>query len=193
MGLASSPQILVLDHYDSFTYNLTDVLRRLGAGCEVIQHDRTSLGAILAAAPDGVLLSPGPGHPADAQCAGALVQHGRLPLLGICLGHQVIGLTTGCKVERARPLLHGKTCRVEHASRGLFSGLPSPFLAARYNSLCLAPDAIPACLDVTAVDGHGAVMGISHRTLPIHGVQFHPESVLSELGVEFLRGWLRSL
>jgi anthranilate synthase/aminodeoxychorismate synthase-like glutamine amidotransferase len=193
MDLRSFPQILVLDHYDSFTYNLTDLLRRLGARCEVVQHDQASANSILAAAPDGVLLSPGPGHPAAASCARALVQSGSLPLLGICLGHQVIGLTLGGKVEAARPLLHGKTCGIEHTSKGLFAGLPSPFLAARYNSLCLARDAIPACLDVTAVDGHGAIMGISHRTLPIHGVQFHPESVLSELGAELLRGWLKSL
>jgi anthranilate synthase/aminodeoxychorismate synthase-like glutamine amidotransferase len=193
MSPAPLRRILVLDHYDSFTYNLTDLLRRLGAHCEVVLHDQTSLSDILVASPDGVLLSPGPGHPAEADCAAALVRHGKLPLLGICLGHQVIGLTLGAQVQRASPLLHGKTCSVVHAGSGLFTGLPSPFLAARYNSLCLAPESIPACLDVTARDRYNAVMGISHRTLPIHGVQFHPESVLSELGAELMRGWLQSL
>lgn len=185
--------ILVVDNYDSFTWNLVHYLKELDAEVEVVRNDEIGAADAMASSADGFLISPGPGTPDEAGislelvglCAGA-----ERPLLGVCLGHQAIGQYFGGRVKRADRLMHGKTCSVEHDGSGLFRGLPSPFTAARYHSLDLAPGELPKCLAVNATASDASVMGFRHRTLPIHGVQFHPESVASEWGHELLQNFL---
>jgi anthranilate synthase component II len=186
--------ILVLDNYDSFTWNLVHYLRELGAEVLVVRNDALSAAEALASGAAAFLISPGPGTPAEAgisldlvaACAGA-----RLPLLGVCLGHQAIGAHFGGEVVRAGRVMHGKVSAVEHDGSGLFEGLPSPFAAARYHSLIVAEPTLPDCLKVNAWTAGGPVMGFRHRKLPIHGVQFHPESVASEQGHALLSNFLR--
>ncbi len=183
--------ILVIDNYDSFTYNLVHYLQELGAEVVVVRNDALTAAAALALAPAAILLSPGPGTPADAGICRDVIAgaaDGRVPLLGVCLGHQAIGEVFGGTVVRAEAVMHGKTSPVTHDGSGVFAGLPSPFIATRYHSLVVDP-AIPAVLVANAHTG-AVVMGLAHRTLPIHGVQFHPESIASEHGHALLANFL---
>ncbi len=185
--------ILVVDNYDSFTFNIVHHLRALGAEVIVERNDALSADAALGSGAGGILISPGPGTPDEAGISLALVAacaEAKRPLLRVCLGHQAIGQHFGATVERAPQLMHGKTCPVSHDGSGVFAGLPSPFTAARYHSLALAPETIPACLAVNATAADATVQGLRHRGLPIHGVQFHPESVASEHGYALLANFL---
>ncbi|HEY6559623.1 MAG TPA: aminodeoxychorismate/anthranilate synthase component II [Polyangiaceae bacterium] len=188
-------RVVVVDNYDSFTYNLVQYLQSLGTDCNVYLNDRTTADAIASELPDGVLISPGPGTPDDAGITLSVLRElaGRFPILGVCLGHQAIGQTYGGKVVRAGRLMHGKTSPIEHDGRSIFEGLPSPFQATRYHSLIVAPEGLPDCLEVSARTAEGEIMGLRHRSLPIEGVQFHPESVLTEHGLAMLQNWLRRL
>ena len=183
--------ILVIDNYDSFTFNLVHYLQQLGVAVEVVRNDAMSVGQALSSGAAGFLISPGPGTPDDAGISldliAACAEHNR-PLLGVCLGHQAIGQTFGGRVVRGH-LMHGKTASVSHDGSGLFAGLPSPFTATRYHSLVV--EDIPADLVVNATSEDGAVMGVRHVTLPIHGVQFHPESIATEHGHAMLANFLR--
>jgi para-aminobenzoate synthetase component 2 len=185
-------RILVVDNYDSFVFNLVQYLAQLGADVEVRRNDETGPGDPLLDDVDGVLLSPGPGRPEDAGCCVELVRAvaDRLPLLGVCLGHQAIAAAYGGVIEAAPELLHGKTSLVEHDGAGVLAGLPDPFTATRYHSLVVRRADLPAQLEVTAHTAGGVVMGLRHRELPMQGVQFHPESVLSEGGHRLLANWL---
>jgi anthranilate synthase/aminodeoxychorismate synthase-like glutamine amidotransferase len=187
------PRVLVIDSYDSFVYNLVQYLGELGADPVVVRNDELTVDEALELAPDAVLLSPGPGRPEDAGiiCAAipAFGERG-VPVLGVCLGHQAIGHVFGATVERAPVLMHGKTSHVSHHGVGVFAGLPSPLTATRYHSLVIAPASVPACLEVTATTDDDMVMGVRHRTMPIEGVQFHPESILTAAGHDLLRNFL---
>ena len=185
--------ILVIDNYDSFTWNIVHYLRELGAEVRVERNDALTAAEALASGASAFLISPGPGTPQEAGISLDLVAacaEARRPLLGICLGHQAIAVHFGGKVERARQLMHGKTSSVWHSGTGVLSGLPSPFTAARYHSLAVDEETVPACLSVNAWADDAPVMAFRHRTLPIHGVQFHPESVASEHGHDLLRNFL---
>jgi len=187
----SSPRVLVVDNYDSFVYNLVQYLYQLGASCEVARNDAVSPGA--AAGYDGVLLSPGPGTPERAGVCVDMVRHcaaDGVPVFGVCLGMQAMAVAYGGSVGRAPELLHGKTSRVEHAQSGVFAGLPSPLTVTRYHSLAVDEASLPAGIEVTARTPGGVVMGLRHRELPVEGVQFHPESVLTEGGHRMLANWL---
>ena len=186
--------ILVLDNYDSFTWNLVHYLREVGAEVRVARNDEISAAEALTIGADSILISPGPGTPLEAGISLDLVAacaEARRPLLGVCLGHQAIAVHFGGRVGRAATLMHGKTSPVAHDGSGLFAGLPSPFTAARYHSLAVEPASVPDCLIVNATADEASVQGIRHRSLPIHGVQFHPESVASEHGHALLANFLR--
>ncbi|GAB3133775.1 aminodeoxychorismate/anthranilate synthase component II [Tsukamurella serpentis] len=188
-------RILVVDNYDSFVFNLVQYLGQLGVEADVWRNDDARLDdpAAAAAGYDGVLLSPGPGTPQRAGRTMAMVEAARAagsPLLGVCLGHQAIGAVFGATVDRAPELLHGKTSLVHHTGRGVLAGLPDPFTATRYHSLTVLEPTIPDELEITGRTESGVVMGFAHRELPIHGVQFHPESVLTEGGHRMLANWL---
>lgn len=191
-------RVLVVDNYDSFVFNLVQYLGQLGVAAEVWRNDDDRLGSaelIEAAAADfdGVLLSPGPGTPERAGASIPLVKAcaaSATPLLGVCLGHQAIGVAFGGTVDRAPELLHGKTSTVFHTNVGVFQGLPDPFTATRYHSLTILPETVPAELEVTARTRAGVIMGVRHTSLQIHGVQFHPESILTEGGHRMLANWL---
>lgn len=182
--------ILVVDNYDSFVFNLVQYLAQLGAQCTVRRNDEVSPGEAVDF--DGVLLSPGPGAPADAGVCVPMITEmgGKVPIFGVCLGHQAIAEAFGGDVIRAPELLHGKTSLVYHEGVGVFAGLPNPFTATRYHSLAVAPKTLPAVLAVTARTDSGVIMGLRHRELDIEGVQFHPESVLTEGGHRMLANWL---
>jgi anthranilate synthase component 2 len=188
--------ILVIDNYDSFTYNLVQYLGELGAQLRVVRNDRVSFAEIAALAPAGIVISPGPGEPRDAGISPSLVRlaAGRIPLLGVCLGHQAIGEVFGGTVGRAPAPIHGKTSPVHHDGRGVFAGLPIPFEATRYHSLVVRREGLPACLEVSAWTDDGLVMGLRHRGLgdgaPVEGVQFHPESILTTGGKQLLANFL---
>ncbi|MDP8993976.1 MAG: aminodeoxychorismate/anthranilate synthase component II [Pseudomonadota bacterium] len=185
--------ILVVDNYDSFTWNLVHYLRELGAQVRVERSDALSAAEALACGADGILISPGPGTPDEAGVSLELVgacAEARRPLLGVCLGHQAIGQCFGGQVVRAPRPMHGKTSMVAHDGSGVFAGLPSPFAATRYHSLVLEAGTLPACLAVNATADDAMVQGLRHRDLPIHGVQFHPESVASEHGHALLANFL---
>ena len=184
-------RILVVDNYDSFVFNLVQYLQQLGAECTVVRND--AVAAEDAANYDGVLISPGPGVPEKAGVSVAMIKFcatKKIPLFGVCLGHQAIGVAFGATVSRAPELLHGKTSLVHHHQQGVFEGLPSPFTATRYHSLCVERDTVGADLEITGATESGLVMSMRHRTLPIEGVQFHPESVLTEHGHRMLANWL---
>jgi para-aminobenzoate synthetase component 2 len=189
-----SMRILVIDNYDSFVYNLVQYLGQLGADCEVHRNDEITVAQVRRSGADGVLLSPGPGTPDRAGVCLDLVSTyaGELPILGVCLGHQVIGEAYGATVARAPELLHGKTSSVGHLGVGVLAGLPEPFTATRYHSLAVVEDTLPDEIEVTGrTTGPGrVVMAMRHRTLPVEGVQFHPESVLTEGGHLLLANWL---
>jgi para-aminobenzoate synthetase component 2 len=183
-------RILVVDNYDSFVFNLVQYLAQLGADCTVRRNDEVDPGDALAY--DGVLLSPGPGTPERAGVCVDLVREvaGEVPVLGVCLGHQAIAVAHGAVVEQAPELLHGKTSEVVHEGTGVLAGLPSPFTATRYHSLAVVEDSLPPELEVTGRTASGVVMALRHRDLPLEGVQFHPESVLTEGGHLMLATWL---
>jgi len=186
--------ILVIDNYDSFTWNLVHYFQELGAQVEVVRNDAIGAGQALSSGADAFLISPGPCTPNEAgvslDLVAACAREGR-PLLGVCLGHQAIGQSFGGKVVRAAELMHGKTCPVHHDGTGLFEGLPSPFTATRYHSLIVPEEGLPEELIVNARAPDGTVMGFRHATLPIHGVQFHPESIATEHGHAMLANFLR--
>jgi len=184
--------LLLIDNYDSFTYNLYQYLGELGAEVEVVRNDAASIEDIEQMAPERIIISPGPGNPDDAGISKDVVRRfaGRAPILGVCLGHQCIGEVYGGVVEGAGEILHGKVSRVTHDGRGVFAGLPSPIEATRYHSLAIRPDSVPEALEVTARSESGVIMGVRHRELAVEGVQFHPESILTPEGKAILRNFL---
>ena len=184
-------RILVIDNYDSFVFNLVQYLAQLGAECTVVRNDEVEASA--AAQYDGVLISPGPGTPDKAGVSIAMIKYcaeNKIPLFGVCLGHQAIGEAFGATVSRAPELLHGKTSQVIHQCKGVYANLPSPFTATRYHSLAVERDTVPEVLEITGATESGVVMSLRHKSLPIEGVQFHPESVLTEHGHQMLANWL---
>jgi anthranilate synthase/aminodeoxychorismate synthase-like glutamine amidotransferase len=189
------PFVLVIDNYDSFTFNLVQYLGELGTRTRVVYSDAIDVAGIRALAPDGLLVSPGPCTPNEAGVSLEAVRAlaGAMPVLGVCLGHQAIGQAFGGRVVRAERLMHGKTSPIEHDGRGLFEGLPSPFEATRYHSLIVERESLPDCLEVSAWTAEGEVMGLRHRDHDVEGVQFHPESVLTTVGKSMLGNWVRRL
>ena len=185
-------KLLVIDNYDSFTYNLVHFLGELGAESQVFRNDKIDLDEIAAMAPEGIVLSPGPATPNEAGICLAVIERFKAttPILGVCLGHQAIGQAMGGKVIRAPELMHGKTSRINHTGKGLFRGLNSGFEATRYHSLIVERDSLPADLEITASSDDGLIMGMQHRSYPLHGVQFHPESIASENGHALLQNFL---
>lgn len=190
-----SPRVLVVDNYDSFTFNLVQCLTSLGAACTVQPSDVISPDAARTGGFDGALISPGPGTPEQAGRSLELIGAwaGVLPLLGVCLGHQALAQAFGARVERAARPVHGKTALISHDGRGVFRQLPSPFPATRYHSLVVARDQLPSVLEISAEAPDGTIMGLRHRDLPLEGVQFHPESILTEQGPRLVQNWLTSL
>jgi len=184
---------VVIDNYDSFTYNLVHFLGELGAETEVWRNDAISVDQVVEKRPQGIVISPGPCDPDRAGICLDLVTRaaGRIPLLGVCLGHQAVGQAFGGRVVRAPVPMHGKISTIHHQGSGVFAGLDNPFEATRYHSLVVARDSLPDCLQVTAETEDGLVMGLSHREYPVHGVQFHPESIASQFGHRLLDGFLR--
>ena len=184
--------ILMIDNYDSFTYNLVQYLGELGAEVETVRNDAVSVADIIALKPEGIVISPGPCTPNEAGICLELVEKaaGKIPLMGVCLGHQAIGQAFGGKVVRAQQLMHGKLSDMTTTGKGLFEGLPATFRATRYHSLVVERASLPDCLEVTASTGD-IIMGLQHKTLNVHGVQFHPESIASEHGHAILRNFLR--
>ena len=185
--------ILVIDNYDSFTYNLVQYLGELGADVRVRRNNEVTIQEIETMAPEQIVISPGPGRPENAGITPDVIRHfgPTTPILGVCLGHQAIGMVYGGTVTRARAPMHGKTSTVVHDSKGVFAGIAEPFQAGRYHSLVIAPDTVPADLEVAArTKEDGTIMAVRHRTYPVHGVQFHPESVLTDEGRRILRNFL---
>lgn len=185
-------RVIVIDNYDSFTFNLVQYIEALGATCDVRLNDRTTTEAVRRAAPDGILLSPGPGNPDDAGVTLDVIRQlaGKIPIFGVCLGHQSIAQALGGRVVRAGRLMHGKTSRIQHGGQGVFRALPSPFEATRYHSLIVEEASLPESLEITARTEEGEIMAIRHRELPVEGVQFHPESILTEEGKTLLANFL---
>jgi anthranilate synthase component 2 len=185
--------ILVIDNYDSFTYNLVQYLGELGAAVEVLRNDEASVEEIERLRPERIVISPGPGTPDDAGVSLALIARlaGRVPVLGVCLGHQAIGQAFGGKVVRARQVMHGKVSRIRHDGRGVFAGVPGEFVATRYHSLVVERASLPPALEVSAQSEDGEVMGLRHRRLAVEGVQFHPEALLTEHGHRMLENFLK--
>jgi anthranilate synthase/aminodeoxychorismate synthase-like glutamine amidotransferase len=190
-----TPRVLVIDNYDSFTFNLVQYLGELGARVEVFKNDGIDVAGIRARAPHGILVSPGPCTPNEAGVSLEVLRllGGSFPIFGVCLGHQAIGQAYGGRVVRADRLMHGKTSPILHDGRGLFAGLPSPFEATRYHSLIVERASLPACLEVSAWTAEGEIMGLRHRELAIEGVQFHPESVLTLEGKRLVANWVERL
>ena len=186
--------LLMIDNYDSFTYNLVQYFGELGEDVRVARNDEIALEEIERLAPARICISPGPCSPTEAGISLAVIERfaGKLPILGVCLGHQAIGHAFGGKVIRAKALMHGKTDAVVHTNQGVFAELPSPFIAARYHSLAVERESLPACLEVTAWTGDGEIMGLRHKTLAVEGVQFHPESIATEHGHLMLKNFLRA-
>ncbi len=184
--------IFVLDNYDSFTYNLVQLLGELGAELEVRRNDQVTVEEMGSLRPQALVLSPGPGRPEDAGILLETIRHfsGKVPILGVCLGHQAIGAVFGGNVIAAPSLVHGKSTEVHHDGKTIFQGLPSPFSAGRYHSLVVARDSIPSTLEVSATTADGVVMGLRHKEFPVEGVQFHPESILTTTGPRLLKNFL---
>ena len=185
-------RILVVDNYDSFVFNLVQYLGQLGVECDVRRNDEISVEEVGAARPAGILLSPGPGTPERAGICMSVIHEyaGKIPIFGVCLGHQAFGAAFGATVTRAPELLHGKTSLVTHGGQGVLKGLPDPFIATRYHSLAVVESTLPPEIEVTGRTESGVVMAMRHRELPIEGVQFHPESVLTQGGHQMLANWL---
>ncbi len=186
--------ILLIDNYDSFTYNVYQYLCELGAEVMVVRNDGITIAGIAAMKPEKIVISPGPSTPAQAGISNEVIRHfsPKLPLLGICLGHQCIGYTFGGLVERAPAIMHGKSSLVHHNNTGVFAGLPNPFSAIRYHSLMVNREKLPACLEVTAWTEDGTIMGIKHRKYAVQGVQFHPESFMTQNGKSILQNFLKT-
>jgi anthranilate synthase component II len=184
--------VLLVDNYDSFTYNLYQYLGELGASLRVVRNDELSAEAAVASGPARIVISPGPGTPDQAGITLELIRRaaGKIPVLGVCLGHQALGQAFGGRVSRAPKLMHGKTSQIHHGGRGVFAGLPDPFTATRYHSLVVERDSVPDALEVTAWTDDGIVMGLRHREHRLEGVQFHPESILTTVGKDLLRNFL---
>jgi anthranilate synthase component 2 len=187
-----APRVLLVDNYDSFVYNLVQELGEIGAEPVVFRNDAIDIAGIRAEQPDAVVISPGPGRPDDSGISLAVVEElaGEFPILGVCLGHQCIGQAYGGRIVQAPVLMHGKTSNVSHDGKGIFAGLPDPFTATRYHSLVVEHSSVPACLEITATAPDGTIMGLRHRELPVEGVQFHPESVLTSCGPRLLENFL---
>ena len=185
-------RVLVIDNYDSFVYNLVQYLGELGADPQVHRHDAVTVDEVEALEPDAVLISPGPGRPENAGVSTAVIRWaaGRVPVLGVCLGHQAIGAAWGGKVVRAPEVMHGKTSRIHHEGTGVFAGLPDPLEATRYHSLIVDRESVPDEMEITATSEDGLVMGLRHRNLDVEGVQFHPESILTASGHDLLANFL---
>ncbi|HEV7797884.1 MAG TPA: aminodeoxychorismate/anthranilate synthase component II [Pyrinomonadaceae bacterium] len=185
--------ILVIDNYDSFTYNLVQYLGELGDEVVVRRNDETTLGEIEARVPSRIVISPGPGRPGEAGISMALIEQfaGRVPILGVCLGHQAIGEVFGGRVVRASTVVHGKACEIRHDGKSIFRGLDPSFKAGRYHSLIVERASLPACLEISAETSDGVIMGLRHRELKVEGVQFHPESILTPAGKHLLSNFLR--
>ena len=186
-------KLLLIDNYDSFTYNIVQYFGELGAAVTVVRNDEVSLADIAAHAPTHLVISPGPCSPAEAGISVAAIQHfaGKLPILGVCLGHQAIGAAFGGKIVRAQQLMHGKTSVISTTQQGIFAGLPAQFTVNRYHSLAIERSSCPAELELSAWTDDGEIMGVRHRSLPIQGLQFHPESILTEHGHAMLKNFLQ--
>ncbi|MFA9440526.1 aminodeoxychorismate/anthranilate synthase component II [Uliginosibacterium sp. sgz301328] len=186
--------LFMLDNYDSFTYNIVQYLGELGADVRVHRNDQITIEQIEAMRPERIVVSPGPCSPAEAGISIELIRHfaGKLPILGVCLGHQSIGAAFGGEIVHAKQLMHGKTSPIHHHDVGIFKGLPNPFTATRYHSLAIRRETLPDCLEVTAWTEDGEIMGVRHKTLAIEGVQFHPESIMTEGGHDLLRNFLNN-
>lgn len=184
--------IVMLDNYDSFTYNLVQYLQMLGADVKVVRNDATSVEEIRSWNPEGIVVSPGPCRPETAGISVELIRafSGRLPILGVCLGHQAIGVAFGGQVIRARQLMHGKVSTVTSDGKSIFQGIKNPFQAMRYHSLAISRDALPECLEITAESEDGEIMGVRHREHQTEGIQFHPESIMTPVGKRLLRNFL---
>ena len=184
--------LLMIDNYDSFTYNLVQYFGELGADVKVVRNDEIDLAEVAALKPERIVISPGPCTPNEAGISVPLIREfaGKVPLLGVCLGHQSIGQAYGGHIVRAKTLMHGKTSLVHHTDAGVFRGLPDPFTATRYHSLVIERATLPDCLEITAWTDDGEIMGVRHKTLAVEGVQFHPESILTEHGHDLLRNFL---
>jgi para-aminobenzoate synthetase component 2 len=190
--MSAAPTILVIDNYDSFVYNLVQFMSELGADVTVRRNDEVSADEVETMAPDGVLVSPGPGHPRDAGNCVEIIRRCAergIPMLGVCLGHQALGEAFGATIDRAPELLHGRSSVVDHEHVGVFAGVSNPLVVGRYHSLVVRPEGLSPDFEVTA-RSHGLIMGIRHKTLPLEGVQFHPESVLTQEGYLMLANWL---
>jgi anthranilate synthase component 2 len=185
--------LLLIDNYDSFTYNLFQYLSELGQDVRVVRNDKITIAEIEKLKPERIVVSPGPSTPQRAGMSNDVIRHfgPRLPLLGVCLGHQCIGHVYGGTVGRAKAVMHGKSSLVHHKGEGVLAGLPSPFSAIRYHSLAVSPEGLPDCLEVTAWTDDGTVMGLRHRQHPVEGVQFHPESFMTPVGKDLLRNFLK--
>jgi len=185
--------LLMIDNYDSFTYNLVQYFGELGQDVRVFRNDEIDLAQIAALKPDHIVVSPGPCTPNEAGVSVPLIKEfaGKVPILGVCLGHQSIGQAFGGKIVHAKQLMHGKTSQIHHKDMGVFKGLPSPFTATRYHSLVIERESLPDCLEITAWTDDGEIMGVRHKTLLVEGVQFHPESILTEYGHEMLANFLK--
>ena len=187
--------LLLIDNYDSFTYNLYQYLAELGAEVVTARNDQISLEEIAALAPEGIVVSPGPCTPREAGVSNAVIRHfgSQLPVLGVCLGHQCLGEVYGGVVGRAGEIRHGKTSAIHHNGQGILAGLPNPFEGIRYHSLVVYPESLPDCLEVTAWTDNGLIMGLRHKEYPVEGVQFHPESIMTPVGHALLRNFLRQV
>ena len=188
-------RVIVIDNYDSFTYNLVQYLQTLNVECVVHLNDRADVEVLEKEPPDGILLSPGPGTPDDAGVTLEVIRRlsGKVQMFGVCLGHQSIAQALGARIVRAERLMHGKTSLIEHEGVGIFQGIPSPFTATRYHSLLVDPATVPAGLRVTARTQDGEIMAIRHESFPLEGVQFHPESILTTEGLRMMQNWVNSL
>ncbi len=186
--------LLLIDNYDSFAYNLFQYLSELGEEVWVARNDKVSMNEIEMKSPQHIVISPGPGAPEQAGISNEVICHfgSRIPILGVCLGHQCVGYSYGAKVDRASEIKHGKSSLIYHDGKGLFEGLPNPFSAIRYHSLAVMPDELPRCLEVTAWTSENMIMGLRHRQFPVEGVQFHPESIMTDVGKDILRNFLFS-
>jgi len=184
--------LLLIDNYDSFTYNLFQYLSELGQEVMVVRNDKTTIKEIEKMQPERIVISPGPGTPLDAGISNDVIRHfgARLPILGVCLGHQCMGYVYGGVVEQANEIMHGKSSLVYHTDKGVFGGLPNPISAIRYHSLIVRSDSLPDCLEITAQTENGIIMGLRHRQHPVEGIQFHPESFMTEAGKDLFRNFL---
>jgi len=185
--------LLLIDNYDSFTYNLFQYLSELGEEVWVVRNDKVSLNEIAMRSPQHIVISPGPGTPEQAGVSNEVIRHfgNHIPILGVCLGHQCIGYSYGARVDRAGEIKHGKSSLIYHDGKELFVGLPNPFSAIRYHSLAVMHDGLPDCLEISARTSEGMIMGLRHRQFPVEGVQFHPESIMTEVGKDLLKNFVK--